>query len=139
MDQIHLLPLREQQKGNDCYLASWKAWPKNVTRLLVAPRKPSSSTSRAKNSQAEAEVDDADEGEFNGAGVSPNSPSALHLGIFLRHWKTGHDLLPLATAPSSRTTLTARLQREARRPILAARPPYLMREEPVTVPRCREA
>jgi len=44
-----------------------------------------------------------------------------------------------ATAPSSRTTLTARLQREARRPIPAARPPYLMSEEPMTVPRCREA
>ena len=57
----------------------------------------------------EVEADDAVEEEFNGAEVSPNSPPALLLGIFLRHWKTGHDLLLLATAPSSRTTLTARL------------------------------
>ena len=51
----------------------------------------------------------------------------------------GHDLLPLATVPSSHTTLTARPRREVPRPIVAARPPCLMREEPVTVHRCHEA
>ena len=75
MDQIHLLPLREQQKGNACYLASWRTWPKNVARLLVAPREPSPSISRAEKPLAEVEADDADNGEFNGAEVSPKTPA----------------------------------------------------------------
>ena len=49
--------------------------------------------------------------QFNGALVSPKLPAQhLLLGIFLMRWKMGHDLLPLATASSSRTTLTARLR-----------------------------
>ena len=47
----------------------------NIPRLLVAPRKPSSSTSRAKSPPAELEADDANEGEFNGAEVSPKLPA----------------------------------------------------------------
>ena len=41
--------------------------------------------------------------------------------------------LPVATQK------TARLRTKARRPILAARPPCQKREEPMTIPRCREA
>ena len=70
---------------------------------------------------------------------SSSSSSSPLLGTFLRRWKMGHDLLPLATASSKRTTLTARLRREERRPILTARPPCLMSKKPVTVPRCRKA
>ena len=44
---------------------------KEHRRLLVAPRKPSPSISRAEKPLAEVEVDDADDGEFNGAEVSP--------------------------------------------------------------------
>jgi hypothetical protein len=38
---------------------------------------------------AKVEADDADEGEFNGAEVSPNSPPAPLLGIFLRQLEDG--------------------------------------------------
>ena len=98
-----------------------------------------SSINRAEKPPAEVEANDAVEGEFNGAEVSPNSPQALLLGIFLRRWKTGHDLLSLATTSSRRTTLTARLRGEAWRPILAARPPCLMSKKPMTVPRYHKA
>ena len=55
-------------------LASWRTWPKNIARLLVAPRKPSPSISRAGKPLAEKEADDADEGKSSELMLAQDSP-----------------------------------------------------------------
>ena len=70
MDHIHLLPPREQQKG-----LRQRLQPGKLEDMAKECRKPSPSISRAKKPLAEAEADNADDGEFNGAEVSSKPPA----------------------------------------------------------------
>ena len=87
MDQIHLLPPRDQQKGAKAMAATWQAGgygQRTSQRILVAPRKPSPSISRAGKPLAEKEADDADEGKSSERMLAQDSPPATAPG-YLPH------------------------------------------------------